>query len=125
MEVNDNKNIDLQKELAEIRGLIKENTKFTKQAISEIHCMAFNISEDIKGLDKQQKEFIHSMNLLQTACDQIQEEQNKIYTNKDMYLMFSVEGMTHAKIAKRCGCSVSTVKRRIAEYKNSMFGMEV
>ena len=125
MEVIDNKNIDRDKELAEMRGLIKENIKFTKQAISEIHCMAFNLSEDIKGIDKQQKEFIHSINLLQTACDQIQEEQNKIYTSKDMYLMFSVEGMTHAKIAKRCGCSVSTVKRRIADYKNNMFNMEV
>ena len=125
MEVIDNKNIDRDKELAEMRGLIKENIKFTKQAISEIHCMAFNLSEDIKGIDKQQKEFIHSINLLQTACDQIQEEQNKIYTSKDMYLMFSVEGMTHAKIDKRCGCSVSTVKRRIADYKNNMFNMEV
>jgi DNA-directed RNA polymerase specialized sigma24 family protein len=117
--------IDMEKELAEVRGLIKENSKFTKQAIMEIRQYNFNLSEKMDKLDKQQQEFVHSMNLLIEACKQLSEEQNKVYSGKDMYKMFKVEGMTHAQIAKRCGCSVSTVKRHINEYKNSIFDMEV
>jgi DNA invertase Pin-like site-specific DNA recombinase len=117
--------IDMKKELTEVRGLILNNAKFTKQAIMEIRNMSFNLSEQIKGLDKQQKEFIHSMNLLLEACNQIYEEQNKVYTPKDMYRMFKVEGMTQAQIAKICGCSVTTVKRRLSEYKYSLVDMEV
>ena len=124
MEVNSAENIDIKREMAELRGLVKETGRLIKQDTMENRNISFNLSEQIKGLDKQQKENIHLTNMLIDVYKQISKEIKKVYTPKDLYELHK-QKVTIKDLAMLCDCSESTVKNRIRDYKNYLLDMEV
>lgn len=104
----------LQRQLKEIQSYLIGWQNMTVNGNIKIH-------KGIEELKKQQDIIIHKIDKLSGDVKLVNAEGKlkqsyKDYSNEEIYIMHTKQGLSWNKIASLIGCSVSTVRRKHKEY---------